>query len=116
METETTRSRRCRCQNCPYPTRSRSTEWRCNVCAAKFLILNICRWIDQFTKLHLWSFTEYERIVYMDSDLLPLVNTEELFSIELNQQSMTHPPYNYSFAAVPTLGGKITDDEGEIEL
>lgn len=74
------------------------------------------RWVDQFTKLHLWNLTEYERIVYMDSDALPLANTEELFSIELNQQSRTNPSYNYSFAAVPTLGGKITDNEGEIEL
>lgn len=42
----------------------------------------------------------------MDSDLFPLINTEELFSIELNQQSTTNPSFNYSFAAVPNLVGK----------
>jgi alpha-N-acetylglucosamine transferase len=62
-----------------------------------------CRWVDQFTKLHLWTLTEYDRIVYLDSDALPLVNTEELFQLELNQHSTTNPPFNYSFAAVNTL-------------
>jgi alpha-N-acetylglucosamine transferase len=49
---------------------------------------------------------EYERIVYMDSDLFPLVNTEELFELDLDQHSTSTPSYNYSFAAVPNLVGK----------
>jgi alpha-N-acetylglucosamine transferase len=62
-----------------------------------------CRWVDQFTKLQLWKLTEYERIVYMDSDLFPIVNTEELFQLDLDQQSTTDPAFNYSFAAAPNL-------------
>ena len=35
--------------------------------------------------------------------MLPLANTEELFDLDLNQQSTTNPPFNYTFAAVPTI-------------
>jgi alpha-N-acetylglucosamine transferase len=72
----------------------------------------ICRWVDQFTKLQLWKLTEYERIVYMDSDLFPLVNTEELFHLNLDQHSSQDPPFNYSFAATPNLVGK--DERGQL--
>src|SRR5579859_8007388 len=67
------------------------------------------RWVDQFTKLQLWKLTEYERIVYLDSDLFPLINTEELFDIDLHQHSTTEPSFDYSFAAVPNLVGKNED-------
>lgn len=73
--------------------------------------LSDLRWVDQFTKLQLWKLTEYDRIVYMDSDLFPLINTEELFSINLSQQSTTNPPFNYSFAAVPNLVGKAPNGQ-----
>ena len=49
---------------------------------------------------------EYDRIVYMDSDLLPLTNTEELFSIPIEQTSLTNHSVNYSFAACPNLVAK----------
>ena len=39
----------------------------------------------------------------MDSDLLPLVNTEELFELDFERQSTTNPPFNYTYAAVPTI-------------
>jgi len=65
----------------------------------------IVSWVDQFTKLHLWKLTEYERVVYMDSDLFPLINTEELFSMDIRQKSTTKPPFDYSFAAAPNLVG-----------
>jgi alpha-N-acetylglucosamine transferase len=45
----------------------------------------------------------------MDSDIFPLINTEELFSIELNQVSTTNPPFSYSFAAAPNLVEKNKD-------
>jgi alpha-N-acetylglucosamine transferase len=64
------------------------------------------RWVDQFTKLHVWKLTQYERIVYVDSDMFPLANTEELFDLDLDQQSTTYPPYKYSFAAVHNLVGQ----------
>jgi len=69
-------------------------------------------WVDQFTKLQLWKLTEYERIVYMDSDLFPLINTEELFHLDLDQHSSQDPPFNYSFAATPNLVGK--NDKGQL--
>jgi alpha-N-acetylglucosamine transferase len=59
--------------------------------------------VDQFKKLQLWTLTEYDRIIYMDSDLLPLVNTEELFYLDFERQSTTNPPFNYTYAAVPTI-------------
>ncbi|KAK9467220.1 Glycogenin-1 [Lipomyces arxii] len=34
-----------------------------------------------FTKLALWSMTEYDRIVYLDADVLPLTNLDNLFSV-----------------------------------
>jgi alpha-N-acetylglucosamine transferase len=68
------------------------------------------RWVDQFTKLQLWTLTEYDRIVYLDSDMLPMVNAEELFDLNLNQQSTTKPSFNYTFAAVPTLSGWNTKE------
>jgi len=63
-------------------------------------------WVDQFTKLQLWKLTEYERIVYMDSDLLPLTDTEDLFSIDIRQTSNTTEVFEYHFAASPNLLGK----------
>jgi alpha-N-acetylglucosamine transferase len=59
--------------------------------------------VDQFTKLQLWTLTEYDRIIYMDSDLLPLVNLEELFDLDFERESTTNPPFNYTYAAVPTI-------------
>jgi alpha-N-acetylglucosamine transferase len=38
--------------------------------------------------------------------MFPLVNTEELFDLELDQQSTTNPPFGYSFAAVHNIIGK----------
>jgi alpha-N-acetylglucosamine transferase len=67
--------------------------------------------VDQFTKLQLWTLTEYDRIVYMDSDMLPLVNTEELFDLDLERQSTTNPPFNYTYAAVPTITWNKNGDE-----
>lgn len=63
-------------------------------------------WIDQFTKLQLWKLTEYDRIVYMDSDLFPLTNTEELFSMDIRQRSRTGDAFEYHFAASPNLLGR----------
>jgi len=47
----------------------------------------------------------------MDSDLFPLINPDELFSMDINQQSTTDPPFNYSFAAAPNLVSR--DVQGE---
>jgi len=42
----------------------------------------------------------------MDSDLFPLVNTEELFEMDIRQTSLTDQPFQYSFAAAPNLVAK----------
>jgi hypothetical protein len=47
----------------------------------------------------------------MDSDLFPLVNTEELFSMDILQKSKTRPPFDYSFAAAPNL--VVRNEEGQ---
>ena len=72
------------------------------------------RWVDQFTKLQLWNLTEYDRIVYMDSDMFPLVNTEELFSMDICQKSNNDVPFEYCFAASPNLLGK--GQEGSVNV
>jgi len=37
------------------------------------------RWLELFTKLRLWQFTKYEKIVYIDSDCIVLRNIDFLF-------------------------------------
>lgn len=36
------------------------------------------RWIDQFSKLHMWGATEFERIAFLDVDAFPLTNIDAL--------------------------------------
>jgi alpha-N-acetylglucosamine transferase len=38
-------------------------------------------WDMQFTKLWLFSFTQYDKIVYLDSDILIVDNLEPLFDL-----------------------------------
>lgn len=45
-----------------------------------------------FTKLHLWSLTKYERVVFLDADTLVLQNVDELFDVQ------------QPFAACPDIG------------
>lgn len=44
------------------------------------------------TKIAIWSLTEYEQVIYLDADTLPLRSTDELFSLDV------------PFAAAPELG------------
>jgi len=37
------------------------------------------RWKEMFTKLLMWNYTEYDKIVYLDSDTLVLQNFDEIF-------------------------------------
>ena len=48
-----------------------------------------------FTKLALWSQTQFRRIVYLDADMMVLKNLDGLFDIDLPKSSV---------AAVPELG------------
>jgi alpha-N-acetylglucosamine transferase len=46
------------------------------------------RWIDQFTKLHLWNLTQFDRILYLDSDMLLTRHLDDIWDEEavLNPQ------------------------------
>ena len=44
--------------------------------------LHLPRWKDQLAKLNMWSFTEFKRIIFLDSDAFPIDNIDELFDIE----------------------------------
>jgi alpha-N-acetylglucosamine transferase len=37
------------------------------------------RWVDQFTKLRLWEMTDWDRIMYIDSDMIILKNLDGLW-------------------------------------
>ena len=46
------------------------------------------RFLDQFTKLHLWSMTMYETLVYMDSDTLALRSIDHLLDHNMHNKSI----------------------------
>jgi len=39
------------------------------------------RFQDNYTKLHIFGLTEFDRIVYLDADILPLRNVDDLFDL-----------------------------------
>ena len=55
-----------------------------------------CNWMDRqkgmkernlglpgtFMRFHAWNYTQYEKIIYMDSDVLPVVSVDEIFDME----------------------------------
>jgi len=55
-----------------------------------------CNWMDRqkgmkernlglpgtFMRFHAWNYTQYEKIIYLDSDVLPVVSVDEIFSME----------------------------------
>ncbi len=57
-----------------------------------------------FTKLHLWSLTQYSRVLYLDSDTLPLQNLDHIFAV-LGSSTV-------SFAAAPEVGYPDTFNSG----
>jgi hypothetical protein len=46
------------------------------------------RWLDQFTKLHLWGMTMYETLLYLDSDTLTLRSIGHLLHRNLGNKSI----------------------------
>lgn len=51
------------------------------------------RWIDQFTKLRLYGLTEYDRILYMDSDMLLTRSLDDVWdedTVEVPQKTQNH--------------------------
>lgn len=55
------------------------------------------RWKNQYTKLMFWNMTEYSKILYMDSDILPIRQLSAVFDTPLSIDKDGHP---YLFAAV----------------
>ena len=46
------------------------------------------RFRDQFTKLHYWNMTEYERVLYLDSDCAVVGNLDELLSMNITSKPL----------------------------
>ena len=46
------------------------------------------RWLDQFTKLHLWGMTTYETLLYLDSDTLTMRSIDHLLNRKLGNKSI----------------------------
>jgi len=54
------------------------------------------RWKDQYTKLVLWNMTQYSKILYIDSDILPIRPLSPIFNMTFSIDKDGHP---YLFAA-----------------
>lgn len=48
--------------------------------------------LTAMTKVELWNQTEYDRIVYLDCDCLPLSNLDDLFDFEMGSSSVAASP------------------------
>lgn len=48
--------------------------------------VGFARWADQFAKLNLWNFTQFERIAYLDTDAFPIANPDGIFAVALVQE------------------------------
>jgi alpha-N-acetylglucosamine transferase len=46
---------------------------------------------SMFTKFHVYSMTEYQRVLYLDSDILPMANLDYLF--DLSMQGVLKPTF-----------------------
>ncbi|KAJ3050721.1 hypothetical protein HK097_008270 [Rhizophlyctis rosea] len=56
------------------------------------------RWVDCFTKMHLWNLTQYDSLFYMDGDVLPLENLDFVFT-NIGRKQFGSPPEFFDFAA-----------------
>jgi hypothetical protein len=53
------------------------------------------RFLDQFTKLHLWGMTTYETLLYLDSDTLALCLVVHLLRRNLGEKRITVTPQKW---------------------
>lgn len=77
------------------------------------------RFIDQFTKLRLWTLTQYERILYLDADMLLMKSLDEIWDEPVaSQTSQTLSsdtdsrygdplPENYTMVGVSDTGAAV---------
>lgn len=56
-----------------------------------------------FTKINIWSFTDYDKLIYLDADTLMLKNSDILFEIKDNFCAVKDPGYNGINAGVMVL-------------
>lgn len=74
-------------------TVTRPVEYPWPVTQARAAIAKPCR----YSKLRLWSLTEFHRIVYLDADMLVLKNLDHLFSLpELTAVADSLPPDRFN--------------------
>jgi alpha-N-acetylglucosamine transferase len=66
------------------------------------------QWKDQFTKLTVWNMTEYSKVLYIDSDILPVRPLSAVFETPLSEDIHGN---EYLFAAVYDDG--VVRDEGK---
>jgi lipopolysaccharide biosynthesis glycosyltransferase len=68
---------------------------------------NFGRFVDQFAKLHLWSFVQYETVIYLDSDTLVVGNLDSLVDSKLEPEYKLAATRDYlynSFADTFNMG------------
>jgi alpha-N-acetylglucosamine transferase len=84
------------------------------------LALTNPRYVDQFTKLHIWNMTDYDRIAFLDADTLLIRPVHAIFD---TPPSTTDDGEEFLFAAVYDSGSKRwderynpgPDDKGELD-
>jgi alpha-N-acetylglucosamine transferase len=75
------------------------------------------RWNYTFDKLNVFSLTEYDKIIYLDSDLLILKNIDDLFNIKRFTMTSDIPFYYDKLnSAVMIIKPNIDDYNGLVEL
>jgi alpha-N-acetylglucosamine transferase len=65
------------------------------------------RYKDQFTKLHVWNMTEYNRIAFFDADTLPIQPIHTIFDTPTQQKG----DEEWLFAAVYDSGNSRADNQ-----
>ena len=70
---------------------------------------NYIRWTNAFDKLHVFSLSEYEKVVYLDCDMLILRNIDSLFLKEKNTMASDEPYTDGYNSAVMIVKPNYTD-------
>jgi len=62
-----------------------------------YLSHHFSSFFSRYTKLSIWTLTEYSKIVYVDSDMIALQNVDELFERPSLSACPDVCPYFFSF-------------------
>ncbi len=69
-------------------------SWLPSYCLLEFLLLSVCSHHDyisragEYMRLYGWNMTQYEKMVYLDCDVMLLDNIDDLFDYELRDNEM----------------------------